>query len=102
MKLKIDFHVHSSLSPDGIDSLDALVEAAKKAGLDGIALSDHDLLSRYTPGDIFILPACECSCAEGHIIALFISEPVGILKPQTGGLPHADVYKRQALLLRAQ
>lgn len=40
--MKIDFHTHSYYSKDGIFSPEALLKAAKKKGLDGIALTDHN------------------------------------------------------------
>jgi len=40
--MKIDLHCHSYYSPDGICSPKKLLERAKKRGLDGIALTDHN------------------------------------------------------------
>ena len=81
MLLKIDLHVHSDRSPDGRSSLPKLISAAKAKGLDGFALADHDLLSQPMEVDDFlIIPACECSTKDGHIVGLFLSELPRCLK----------------------
>jgi len=40
--MQIDMHCHSYYSRDGISSPEALLRQAKKRGLDGIALTDHN------------------------------------------------------------
>ncbi len=90
MVLKLDLHVHSDRSTDGRSSLSELIAAAKTRGLDGFALADHDLLSEsFESEDFIIIPACECSTSEGHIIGLFLSELPRCLKSQSGHLPTA-------------
>lgn len=90
MLLKLDLHVHSDRSPDGRSSLPELIDAAKKCRLDGFALADHDLLSEpYESDDLLIIPACECSTTEGHIVGLFLTELPRCLKSRTGHLPSA-------------
>ncbi len=42
--MRIDLHTHSNCS-DGTDSVPELVEAARRAGLDVIALTDHDSMA---------------------------------------------------------
>jgi predicted metal-dependent phosphoesterase TrpH len=43
-QLKIDFHVHTRRSPDGVHSLRSIAKYALKVGLDGLAVTDHNLL----------------------------------------------------------
>ena len=43
------FHVHTEMS-DGVDSLDALVEAAKKRGLSYLGIADHSRSAYYAGG----------------------------------------------------
>ena len=91
MVLRLDLHVHSDRSSDGRSSLPELISAAKMRGLDGFALADHDLLSQgMEQEDFVIIPACECSTTEGHIVGLFLSELPHCLKSQTGRLPTAE------------
>lgn len=89
MELKLDLHVHSDRSPDGIDSLPRIREAALARGLDGVALCDHNLLSEALPGRPMVIPGCECSTAQGHILALFIDKPISCLRKGDGPLPSA-------------
>lgn len=90
MILHLDLHVHSDRSPDGRSRLDSLIRAARARGLDGFALADHDLLScgGETEG-LLILPACECSTRDGHILALCIDRLPAVLQSCTGRLPTA-------------
>ena len=40
--MKLDLHVHTKYSGDSFSTPKSLVRAAKKKGLDGFALTDHD------------------------------------------------------------
>ena len=42
--MKIDFHIHSKNSLDSFMSVDGIVRTAKKRGLDGVAIVDHNNL----------------------------------------------------------
>ena len=57
-------------------SLETIVETARKKGLDGIAISDHDHGPLDWPvyDDFVIIPAAEISCPYGHLLAYFIRE----------------------------
>ncbi len=81
MKFLCDFHLHSCLSPCG--SLDmspsAIARAAKKAGLDAIALTDHHsalnapaFAAACRREDLHALYGMEiCTAEEIHCLALF-------------------------------
>ena len=43
MTYRIDLHAHTSASPDGLSSLEELTAAARRAGLDALAVTDHNL-----------------------------------------------------------
>ena len=78
MEVKVDFHVHSAASLDGRSELDQLARAAKKRGLDAIAICDHNrftLTDPETREGVLLLPGCEVSTASGHVLALFCREP---------------------------
>ncbi len=47
--LKGTFHVHTHLS-DGVDTLEKIVEAAKKMGLSYVGISDHSKTAAYAGG----------------------------------------------------
>ena len=66
--MRIDLHTHSSVS-DGTDTPAELVSAAVRAGLDVLALTDHDTLAgcdraraAAQPYAITVVPGVEISC----------------------------------------
>jgi predicted metal-dependent phosphoesterase TrpH len=105
-----DLHIHSIHSYDGTSSVPAILKyVADHTDLNVIAITDHDTIAgvrealylapRY---GIEVIPGCEVSTAEGHLIALFIKEviPAGLSLVETvqrvaaqGGLcvvPHPE------------
>lgn len=81
LKVKIDLHVHTSYSYDGLIKPKELAVYAKRACLDGIAITDHDRIDgalklAKTVTDLLILPGIEVSSLEGHIVGLNIQEVV--------------------------
>ena len=86
--MRIDLHAHSNAS-DGTDSPADVIASAAHAGLDVVALTDHDTVSghaaaaaalhRLPPGSLTLVPGAELSCrVEGismHMLAyLFDAE----------------------------
>lgn len=65
--MRIDLHTHSSVS-DGTDSPPELLAAARAAGLDVVALTDHDTTAgwaeaeRTRPDGLTVVPGMELSC----------------------------------------
>ncbi|MEU2347503.1 PHP domain-containing protein [Modestobacter sp. NPDC049651] len=65
--MRIDLHTHSAVS-DGTDSPAALLAAAVGAGLDVVALTDHDttagwaLAEQARPAGLTVVPGMEMSC----------------------------------------
>ncbi|MBS7646556.1 MAG: PHP domain-containing protein [Candidatus Bathyarchaeia archaeon] len=81
MRVKVDLHVHTCYSYDGLIRLDELVLYAKKAGLNGVAITDHDKIDgalkvAKETKDFLIIPGIEVSSLNGHIIGLNLQEPV--------------------------
>jgi predicted metal-dependent phosphoesterase TrpH len=77
LQLKLDLHVHTAASHDGTATALEMAEAAKAKGLDGIAITDHDVamssataltLSERT--GMVIIPGIEVTTAEGHFVIL--------------------------------
>ena len=42
MALKIDLHSHSHYSGDGVSTLEDMIASAKRKGLHGFAITDHN------------------------------------------------------------
>lgn len=78
MEIKLDLHVHSKRSPDGIMSLEEIVSLGRAAGLHGAAVCDHDMTLTEVPEteDFLIIPGVEVSTQFGHLLGLFLTEPV--------------------------
>ena len=96
--MRIDLHTHSSVS-DGTETPAALLATAREAGLDVLALTDHDttdgwvLAAAARPPGMTVVPGMELSCRwfpEGdrpisvHLLAyLFDPEHPGLMSERT-------------------
>ena len=78
MELKLDLHIHSHRSHDGRMALEEIVSRARQAGLQGVAVCDHDLVLTDVPSfpDFLLIPGVEVSTDQGHLLGLFVSKPV--------------------------
>lgn len=78
--LKIDLHVHTTYSYDALITPKDLIFYARKRGLDGVAVTDHDridgALKIAKETDFLIVPGIEISSLNGHIIGLNVNELV--------------------------
>jgi predicted metal-dependent phosphoesterase TrpH len=76
--LKIDLHVHTTYSYDGLTTPKELIFYAKKCRLEGVAVTDHDridgALKIAKETDFLIVPGIEISSLNGHIIGLNVNE----------------------------
>ncbi|MGZ5521384.1 MAG: PHP domain-containing protein [Halobacteriota archaeon] len=77
--MRLDLHIHSEYSPDSRSSIEAILKQAQEAGLDGIAITDHNSVQAFFVAsklaedlglDLIIVPGAEISTSEGHLIAL--------------------------------
>lgn len=89
MLLNIDLHSHSRFSADGVAEPEDMVAEAKRKGLQGFAITDHNtcacvdyfeqqgfLNKDGTPVDGFlIIPGQEITTSEGHLLALGVRIP---------------------------
>jgi predicted metal-dependent phosphoesterase TrpH len=79
-----DLHVHSIHSYDGTVTIPAILKhVAYNTKLNVIALTDHDqtcgieeALQLAPAYGIEVIPGCEISTAEGHLLILFVDRPV--------------------------
>lgn len=79
-----DLHIHSIHSHDGTASISAILKyASDVAKLNVIAITDHDTMAGVPEAldlapkyDLEVIPGCEVSTANGHLLCLFIRRPV--------------------------
>jgi predicted metal-dependent phosphoesterase TrpH len=78
-----DFHIHTTRSSDGTASPAEVVDAAVRAGLFAIAITDHNSVGAHREAreagkarDVLVVPGVEVSSLEGHVLALGVEEPV--------------------------
>ena len=80
--MKFDLHIHSKYSPDGVLEAKEIVKIAKKKGLKGIAITDHDTIKGGIKGkefeseDFNIIVGSEKKTEIGEIIGLFLSQEI--------------------------
>jgi len=80
--LKLDLHLHSCYSNDGIGSLEDQIKSLQKHGLQGMALTDHNTvkgcikIQKIVPKDFLVIPSSEVSTADGHLLALNVTEDI--------------------------
>jgi hypothetical protein len=71
-------HVHTSLS-DGGATPERVVDAAQRAGLDFLAITDHNNLDARAVegrhGKTLVLVGTEASTVSGHVVGLGLSDP---------------------------
>lgn len=84
----VDLHVHTSASPDGRSPLEDVARAARRAGLDAVAITDHNLCTPLPEAleGVLLIPGCEVSTKIGHITGLFLERPLEDL----GRLPEPE------------
>ena len=81
LRLKIDLHVHTNYSCDSKITLNQVVEYSQMRGLDGVAITDHDvvtgaleLVERVTK--LVVIPGVEVTTSRGHVVALNTTRPI--------------------------
>jgi predicted metal-dependent phosphoesterase TrpH len=93
---KCDLHVHSQASRDSRSTCEQIVRAARRRGLDRVAITDHNsiagaLKARELAPELIIVGE-EIATSAGEVIALFLSEPVprGLTPTETVRRVHAQ------------
>jgi predicted metal-dependent phosphoesterase TrpH len=77
--LKIDFHVHTCYSCDSSITLKEVVVFAKKRGLDGVAVTDHNTVKgalKLKTRDLLIVPGIEVSTLDGHLLGINVTTSI--------------------------
>src|SRR6266849_4925734 len=76
LQLKLDLHVHTNRSSDAFTSPKQLANICRDRGLDGLAITDHNVLSVDSSNEVVFLPGIEISTRDGHVIGLGLSQTV--------------------------
>jgi hypothetical protein len=77
--MRVDLHVHTWHSHDGISPPKKIIEEVKKGPVDGIAVTDHDCIDAWKHFENAGVPVVfgeEVSTVEGHLLCLFIQEKI--------------------------
>jgi len=99
MRHAFDLHLHTHYSADACGSPEAMVAAARKRGLSGIAVTDHNTCGAVehlakagliradgaAVDGFLVVPGVEVSTAEGHLLC------IGVLLPDMKGRAARDV-----------
>lgn len=81
--MKLDLHMHSKYSSDGVLSPKEIVKTAIKKGLDGIAVTDHNTIQgglvakEYETKNFKVIVGSEIMTDRGEVIGLFLEEEIG-------------------------
>lgn len=102
--MRADLHSHSSVS-DGTEPPAVVIRRAATAGLDVIALTDHDTVAGQReaasalPEGLILLPGAELSCRlEGHSVHLLAY----LFDPENDELAGEMAEMRESRLYRAR
>lgn len=102
--MRADLHSHSNVS-DGTEPPAMVVRRAARAGLDAIALTDHDTVAGHAeaasalPAGLILVPGAELSCRlEGHSVHLLAY----LFDPQDDTLAGELAEIRESRLYRAR
>lgn len=86
--MRVDLHVHSVRSHDGVLDPAAIVSAARAKGIGAVAICDHDksptadcFPMRERDG-VWLIPGIEYSTEHGHLLGLFLTRTVA--EPSAG------------------
>lgn len=79
--MKIDLHIHSKYSGDCKMEPADILKIAEKAGLDGVAITDHDtvkggLEASKIKSDIEVIVGAEIRTKRGEVIGYFLNEEI--------------------------
>ena len=107
--MRADLHVHSNAS-DGTDPPAEVMSRAARAGLDAVALTDHDTVAglaaarRALPASLTLVPGMELSCRldskSMHLLAYLFDPAAPELAAETARIRDDRVLRARAMVDR--
>jgi predicted metal-dependent phosphoesterase TrpH len=80
--VKIDLHIHSKYSHDGVLEPEEIVRLARQRGLGGVAITDHNTIrggeetKRFESSDFQVIIGAEIMTDKGEVTGLFLSREI--------------------------
>lgn len=104
--MKLDLHVHTKYSNDGLNSPSTILKCASKKGLDGIAITDHNTTKGWQEAikaakkmKKFLILGEEIRCKEGvDVLGLWLKKEI---KPAPFKKVIKEIRKQNALAIFA-
>jgi predicted metal-dependent phosphoesterase TrpH len=99
--LTCDLHVHTNFSKDGESSVEEILKKAEEAGLDAIAITDHDTVDGAKKAlacstSVLVIPGIEVSTRQGHLLVLGVTE---IIPSGLDVVATVDIARRMGAVL---
>lgn len=83
LKFKYDLHIHSKYSYDSLMDPEKIIKVAKKKGLNGIAITDHNTIKggistskSNKDGNFHVIVGSEIKTEYGDVVGLFLNEEI--------------------------
>jgi predicted metal-dependent phosphoesterase TrpH len=79
--MKVDMHVHTVYSGDSRNSVQDILDACRRVGMDGVVVLDHNTLrggseAMAMKSNIVVIPGIEVSTEDGHVLALNVNAEI--------------------------
>ena len=78
--LRVDFHCHTIHSSDSLTRIPAIIQAARRIGLDKLVITDHNTidgaLEAFQLAPDLVIVGEEVKTTEGEFLAAFVTEPL--------------------------
>ncbi len=79
-QVKLDMHLHSKYSHDGLESVEDIVALAKSKNINALTITDHDSIAsykiakQYATDGFFVIPGVEYTTTRGHVPVYFVEK----------------------------
>jgi predicted metal-dependent phosphoesterase TrpH len=76
----VDFHTHTMYSKDGLTAIRAFIESARRAGLQRVAVTDHNTIrgarDAFSLAPDLVIPGEEIMTREGELLGYYVREEI--------------------------